>query len=181
MDYSQFVVAVENGDNSKINDLIPEIVEYLISYLKIRFNAPQQSAEDCTNIAIVSAIQKIKEGKINKPNAIIYYMLTSAKNEYFNTTTKKREKLSPLSVENHSTMRDPLHLILEEERLNILKKCIEKLSELNRLYIEYWFEHPRHHAQEVANHFKLTINNVWTKKHRILKSLKKCYSNYINQ
>ena len=69
---------------------------------------------------------------------------------------------------------DQLKNLLEEERQVVLEKCMNELRPDYKEYISYWFRHAGDEAAAVAKHFKISVNNAWTKKHRIIKMLKEC-------
>jgi DNA-directed RNA polymerase specialized sigma24 family protein len=41
--------------------------------------------------------------------------------------------------------------------------------------MQYWFDHPDAHTKKVASHFDISVNNAWTRKHRLIKKLNECY------
>lgn len=174
MDYSKFVTAVLNNDTAQINEWVPIITAVLIKFLKVRLNAAHHDAEDCTQTVLMLATQKIREERINNPDAFIYYLFTSAKHEYLKSLKRVKEDIYDETPDSYSIYGDQLTNLLEEERLSVLEKCLSLLKPDYLDYIRYWFEHPRDEATVVADNFGISVNNAWTKKHRILKTLKDC-------
>lgn len=174
MDYSRFVHAVINDDTSQINELVPVITGVLIKFLKVRMNASHQDAEDCCQSTLLLATQKIRQESILNPDSFIYYLFTTAKNEYLKLLNKIKEGTFEEVPDSYIQEPDQLINLLDEERQSILKICLSFLKPNLLEYIRYWFDHPRGEAAVVAQHFGISVNNAWTKKHRILKTLKEC-------
>ena len=174
MDYSKFVHAVTNNDTAQINEMVPVITAVLIKFLKVRMNSSHQDAEDCTQSTLMLATQKIREDQINNPDAFIYYLFTTAKNEYLKLINRIKEDTFDEAPDSYSSEGDQLTNLLDEEKQSVLKKCLSLLKPDYLEYIKYWFENPRDEAAVVADHFGISVNNAWTKKHRILKTLKDC-------
>lgn len=174
MDYSKFVDAVLQDDSNQINRMVPVISGVLIKFLRVRMSAPYQDAEDCTQSTLMLAIKKIRQEKIEHPDAFIYYLFTTAKNEYLKMLSRRKEDFYDEVPDSHAAPGDQLTNLLDEEKQSVLEKCMDLLRPDLREYISYWFNHPRDEAAVVASHFGISVNNAWTKKHRILKILKEC-------
>lgn len=91
MDYSKFVYAIQSDDEPVINEMVPIIMSVLIKFLKVRQGADHHDAEDCAQNTLIQATEKIKTDQIENPNSVIYYLFTTAKNEYFKLLKKDRE------------------------------------------------------------------------------------------
>lgn len=180
MDYSKFVSAVQNDDRKELNAQSTVLTKVLIKFLCVRMNATYEDAEDCAQNTLMLVIQKIKEQKINNPDSIIYYLFTTAKNDYLKVVDKKRIYTYDEVPQSHSQKADQLNNLLDEERNTILQYCLSKLKSDHYDYISYWFKKPDSSAQKVADFFKISVNNAWTKKHRIIKLLNECVQRKIN-
>lgn len=174
MDYSKFVFAVRDEDQATIKECVPVIMSVLIKFLKVRVGAAHHDAEDSAQNALINVTEKIKSDQLENPDSVIYYLFTSAKNEYFKLINRSKEPTYEEVPESHSGEGDQLKRLLKEERQRILQLCMQLLKPNLREYITYWFNHPRDEAAVVADHFGISVNNAWTKKHRILKTLKEC-------
>lgn len=180
MDYSEFVSAVLKNDEEKLNELSDVIFRVLIKFLIVRMDARSEDAEDSAQNALMLVIEKIRNDKLKNPDTLIYYLFTTAKNDYLKQLNRKKEsnyEEIPVSV---SEKPDQLENLLDEERLQILNYCMKKLRKDYYDYIKYWFDHPGDEAVAVANHFGISVSNAWTKKHRILQILKKCVRKNLN-
>ena len=174
MDYSKFVFAVQEDDQVVIKEYVPIIMSVLIKFLKVRQGAAHHDAEDVAQNTIINVTEKIKSDKLKNPDSVIYYLFTTAKNEYFKYLKRVKEGTFDEVPESYVTEGDQLHNILNKERQRILEKCMQLLKPKLREYITYWFNHPQDEASVVADHFGISVSNAWTKKHRILKVLKDC-------
>lgn len=174
MDYTRFVSAVKNDDPDELTSLVTVITAVLIKFLKVRIRASHQDAQDSAQNTLILVIEKIKEDKLNNPDSIIYYLFTTAKNDYFKAQAKIKEPTFDEVPESFSTDGDQLKNILSEEKKSILRICLDELKPDFKTYISYWFQNPKDETAVVADHFGISMSNAWTKKHRILKLLKEC-------
>ncbi len=180
MDYSQFVKAIHENNKKELDKQSIVITRVLIKFLRVRLNASQEDSEDCVQNTLLFVIEKIKEEKLHNPDSIIYYLFTTAKNEYFKLRAKNKESNYDEIPDSHAKEPDQLKNILSKERQEVLNRCLAKLKPDYFEYISHWFKHPGDEAVVVASHFNISVNNAWTKKHRILQILKECVQKNIN-
>src|SRR5690554_1843369 len=179
MDYSKFVDAVLEEDEEVLSGLVKIISAVLIKFLLVRYKVNKQDAEDCAQNTLLIAIEKIRADKLQNPDSIISYLFTTAKNEYFKLLSKEKETGFADPPDTHIAEPDQLYLLLDEEKLSILEKCMAALKPDFRSYIQYWFQNADAEAAVVAQYFGITVNNAWTKKHRVINLLKECYEKKI--
>ncbi len=181
MEYSELADAFSKNDTSKINHLMGELRPRLLRFLHIHMNARMDEAEDCIQDAILNALETIKDGDMRDAENLLSYLLSSCRNNYLNMQNKKG--LSIVEQDPDTTLQPPRQLtqLLDKERRDLLAQCIAKLSDDYRVFINYWFADPGIEAKKVAAHFKMSVANVWTKKHRILKKLNACYQKKIKK
>ncbi len=144
-------------------------------------NAVQEDAEDCAQNTLILVIEKIKEGKINNPDSIIYYLFRTAKNDYLKLVEKKRSYNYDELPPSHSQNADQLRNLIDAEKNRILQFCMSKLKDDHYEYINYWFAKPDSTAEKAAEVFKISESNAWTKKHRIIKLLRECVKKKTNE
>jgi DNA-directed RNA polymerase specialized sigma24 family protein len=174
MDYSKFVGAVLDNDTEELNAQVRVITSVLIKFLTVRLDATLEDAQDCAQTTLMHVTEKIRENKLDNPDRVIYYMFTSAKNEYLKSVAKIKEATFDEVPDTHMHHGDQLNRLLNEERMAILKACLDALKPDFRSYIKYWFDNPADETAVVADHFGISVSNAWTKKHRVLKLLKEC-------
>ncbi|MDR9417577.1 RNA polymerase sigma factor [Gracilimonas sp.] len=174
MDYSKFVDAVLEDDKAEINRLVKIITAVLIKFLTVRIDAPFEDAQDCAQNTLMIAIEKIKNDELNNPDAIINYLFTTSKHEYFKVLSKEREVNYEELPEHEFNKPDQLNRLVDKEKMSLLKQCIEALKSDYKKYISFWFENPGYETAVVADHFGISVGNAWTKKHRIINVLKEC-------
>ena len=153
MDYSKFVIAVREDDQASINELVPVIMSVLIKFLKVRIGANHHDAEDCAQNTLIKVTEKIKNDQLDNPDSVIYYLFTSAKNEYYKYLKKIKEGNYDEVPESYIQNEEQLSKLLNEERLMILEFCMQLLKPNLKDYITYWFRHPNDEAAVVADHF----------------------------
>ncbi len=180
MDYSELVRAVLDEDQREVDYHVNALRDVLVSYMRVRLNTTREDAEDSAQNALLKIIERIRNGKINQPDALLAYAFTTARNDYFKKVEKINERLDE-NIETSATQQaDQLDNILDDERKKLLNDCIGELKEEYQDYIRYWFENPDMEADDVAIHFKISVNNAWTRKHRIVKILNDCYKKKFN-
>ena len=181
MEYSELVQALQDGDDARVNEIFNELVPRLRRFLEIHMGASRSDAEDCVQQSIELSLGVLRENKLNDPDKILTYLMTTCRNTFLKEQQKKREVTYKQVPPGHFQNPGQFKSLVDEERMKILKQCLDELKGGYRQFIEYLFAHPNANAEMVADHFNISVNNVWTRKHRIIKRLNNCYKNKINQ
>jgi len=181
MDYSEFVRAVKQNDRDTLNELVPVIRKVLHKFLLVRFNARSQDADDVVQNTLLQVYLKIRADRIRHPDQIIHYMFATARNQFLNLHTRVREPVFDELPVSYVAEPDQLTHLLTEEKQALLKECLDSLRPQLREFILYWFLYPGCDAQTVADTFGISVNNAWTKKHRILQLLQQCVKKKLEQ
>jgi DNA-directed RNA polymerase specialized sigma24 family protein len=179
MDYSKFVGAVLENNEPVINEQVKVITAVLIKFLTVRLDAPIEDAKDCAQSTLLIAIEKIRNNELDNPDVVINYLFTTSKHEYFKVISKEREVNYDDLPSHYYDKPDQLNRLVDSEKMSILKRCIEALKADYKKYIEYWFQNPDFETSVVADHFGISVNNAWTKKHRVINVLKECFEKKI--
>lgn len=181
MNFSQLVEAIEQNNQPKVNKLIKKLNPRLIRFLQIHMNASREDAEDCAQDALLKALEVIEKGNLRKAKSILPFLLTTCRNNYLNLRKKQSNNSSFDDFENVAS-RQPrqLQTVLSKERREVLEDCIEQLSDSYRKFFEFWYRHPHSEAKVAAARFNISLSNVWTRKHRVLKKLRECYQKKSN-
>ncbi len=179
MEYSELAAAFSENNTSKINSLLAKLRPRLIRFLHIHMNASLEDAEDCTQDALLISLETIREGKMRDTEYLVSFLLSTCRNNYLNLQNKRKPRLT--GQDPDKTLQPPGQLseLLDKEKKDILAQCLEKLSDNYRSFINYWFSNPDSEAEKAAVYFKMSVENVWTKKHRIIKKLNLCYQKKI--
>ncbi len=176
MNYSELVTALQENDSSKINELIEAFIPRLMAFLRVHLNADYADAQDCAQETLLITIETIQEDKLRKPEKVTAFMLSTCRNTYLKMQGKNREYVNENLPEQHYAAPQ-LQSLLDEERGRLLRWCLKQLNKKYQEFIRYWFDHPDEAAITVAEHFNISVNNAWTRKHRIIKKLNECYEN----
>lgn len=180
MDYSELVTALKRNETERVNTLIEALRPRLIAFLRIHMNADEADAEDCAQDALITSIEIIKEDRINNPDQVVSYILSTCRNKYLKMQKKRREQSLEEVSENQQQGPNQLQSLLDEEQQRLLEWCMNQLKKEYQKFMQYWFTHPDAHTKSVANHFDITVNNAWTRKHRLIKKLSECYQKKSN-
>ncbi|MDZ7772743.1 MAG: sigma-70 family RNA polymerase sigma factor [Balneolaceae bacterium] len=174
MDYSELVQALEENDRENTNRLLQEIRPRLLRYLYVHMNAQREDALDCVQESLLVTVNAIREGRIRNPQQVFSYLITTCRNQYLKMISRRRER--PYDEVPDTSYHAPGQLAALEnrERFEILERCMDELKEEYREFIDYWFENPDTDGPTVADHFRISVNNAWIRKHRIIKQLNRC-------
>jgi len=175
MDYSDLVSALQENDTQRVNKLIEKVRPRLIAFLRVHMNASQADAEDCAQDSLLTSIEVIKEDRLNNPDQVVSYMLSTCKNNYLKMQKKQREESMDELDERQRQAPRQLQSLLDEEQEELLEWCLDQLKTKYQRFMQYWFDHPDAHTKKVASHFDISVNNAWTRKHRLIKKLNECY------
>lgn len=180
MDYSELIDALKHDDKERITAILRDMTPRLENYLKIQMGASREDAKDAVQKCFLQSLEVIREGRLNNPDKILTYLMTTCRNNYLKSQQKNRERNYDTPPSSHLQLPQQLRHILHKERFEILEECLDELSETYREFIAYWFEFPDSKAEDVAREFDITIQNTWTRKHRIIKRLNDCFKEKIN-
>lgn len=176
MDYSALVVAIKNGDQKTSSRLCSEATPILKRYLLKKFSADPNDAEEAIQQMYEYIVIKVLEDDFENPKGILSYMIKTCRHNYIKLAQEKnRPDIENISREPVSEARQIWQLINEEEQ-EILQYCTEKLRENYKEFINYWFSFPNATANDAAEFFNISVNNAWTRKHRIINKLNECVS-----
>ncbi len=176
MDFSELYVAVSKQDERRVNQLVDAIIPVLVSYLCATMRAERADAKDCVQMALLHTIGKIRDDKIREPSRLYYYLLSACRNNYLRMSRNTIIELSDnMEVYHAVEPAAQVDRLLDKERQTLLRECLQKLSEEYRQFINYFLRFPEAEAKDIAAKFNLSTNNVWTRKHRIIKWLHNCY------
>jgi len=175
MDYSNLVTALQENDNHKANEFIEALRPRLMAFLRIHMNASEVDAEDVAQDSLLTSVEVIKEGRLKNPDQVVSYILSICRNNYLKLQNKQREESMDKVPDNHHQKPGQLQSLLDEEQERLLEWCLNQLKEEYQKFMQYWFDHPDAHTKKVASHFDISVNNAWTRKHRLIKKLNECY------
>lgn len=178
MDYSELVYAVKKNDMRTANRMCAEAIPILKKYLIAKVDATPEDAEDAVQKMFEYVIPKIQKDEINSPSGLLSYMLSGARHSYYKIVRDfDLDKYGQMENELVSEAKQVWNLV-NKDRESILSKCIEKLKGHYRELITFMFDHPEAEANEIAEYFDISLNNAWTRKHRVIQQLQDCVQEY---
>jgi RNA polymerase sigma factor (sigma-70 family) len=181
MDYGKLAEALNNGDSKELEALYGEAFQILCRYLGTTMKADHQDAQECAQHALVMTMERLRKGAIRNTDSLFSYLLQSAKNRYMRMRHDRVKNSLQDNIERYVPVEEQIDLLVTDERKKALQACIADLDEPSREFILYWLENPDARSGAVARHFNISVNNVWTKRHRIVKKLGECVRKKINR
>ena len=178
MQTEQLYLAIKSQDQLDITKYTKVIFDELVRYLSSTVSACDDDCQEAAQLAIIQVVQKIQLDQIREPKAIKSYLITCAKRNIYRLT-----RLGPTIVydERAEYSIDPTQqadTIINKEKRELLKRCINKLDEKNKVFVQYLLENPKMKTEEIAKHFNMTVNATWQKKHRMINKLRDCAQKY---
>jgi RNA polymerase sigma factor (sigma-70 family) len=182
VDYSELVVALQDGDDPTANRLLKEVMPRLVEYLRVVMKADENVAKECAQQAFTDVYERIQEDKIKEDKYIFSYLMTASRNEYLKYY-KYQHRFDVDSDEAYEQAEpaEQIRSLIDKERMNILERCLDELERSSRSFIRYIMEYPDKSTREYADHFGISGANVRTKKSRIINALHYCYRRKSNR
>jgi|TARA_R100000541_G_scaffold3126_1_gene10241 RNA polymerase sigma factor (sigma-70 family) len=182
VDYSELVKALQSGNDSKANELVSEVIGRLEDYLVVTMSADANDAGECVQQAFVDVFEQVRKDKIKEPKYFFSYLIKSCRHEYLRYIKKKHKfKYEEEALNEQFVPEQQYQNLLDKERQEILKRCLEELQEKSREFIEHFIDKPDTSTEEASEEFDMSASNVRTKKHRILSRLHHCYKRKSNE
>lgn len=178
MDYSALVASIKNGDQHTANKLCAEATPILKKYVVSRTGCSSADADDAVQKMFEYIIHKILDDEIENPKGLLSYMLKTSKHMYFKMVKKQRLEKTYNIAQEDSQRPNQLWNLIDKEKQQILQECIDQLREGYREFITHWFSFPGANTEDIADHFDISVNNAWTRKHRIVKKLHDCVESH---
>lgn len=178
MDYTELVLAVQNGDEKMINKKCAEAIPILKKYLVAKLNATNEDAEDAVQKMFEYVIPKIRKKEINNPKALLSYMLTGARHSYLKLLKNMDSDITGEMEEVPVAEAKQVWNLVNEEQEEILLKCLDKLKAHYRKLMVFIFDHPNAESEDIAERFNISLNNAWIRKHRAVQQLGDCVRKY---
>lgn len=181
MDYTELYDAILKGEDSKVTELMEQLIPALTGFLRASMRASEDDSKDCIQQALLLTIEKIRDDKIRDPSKLKFYLLTACRNIYLRMIKHINISLDETNPYHTVEPANQLKTLLDKEKKQILSQCLDELSPAYYEFISYWFENPDSDASAVAQYFDISLNNAWTRKHRIIKMLNECIETRINK
>lgn len=174
IDINSFVIALQSNNQDEVTRWVESASIIIEDYLRIKFRASSDDAKDCVQETLTMVFEKVREDSFdtNNPGA---YILATARNNYFKIYNENKKKVTDEVLNMELDLQtDPTSILMDKEQIAILRKCIEQLAELPRKLINYILKNPDAKSEKIAAEFDTSVNNIWTRKHRINQQLHAC-------
>lgn len=182
VDYSELVLALQEGDDAKAAELLSELIPRLEDYLVVAMSADENAAQECVQQAFLDVFEQIRQDKIKESKYIFSYLIKSCRHEYLRYAKRQhRFKYEEEALNELYEPEEQVKNLLDKERQRILKECLEELQEKSKKFIEYFIDKPDATTDEAVEEFGLSGANVRTRKSRILSRLHHCYKRKSNE
>ncbi|MEX0995189.1 MAG: sigma-70 family RNA polymerase sigma factor [Balneolaceae bacterium] len=181
MNYAPLVKAIQEGDQETANRMISEATPILIRMLRVRMNASREDAEDAVQKMFLYIIEAIQDNRIQNPSGLLSYMIISCRHNYLKEVESEHTGYLEDRVNELASSPDQLSNLVNKEIQKIHLECINKLKSPYKSFYIYCLQHEDAEASEIAKEFNISVSNVWTRKHRILKRVRECVKSKIEE
>ncbi|WP_069131922.1 RNA polymerase sigma factor [Rhodohalobacter halophilus] len=178
MDYSELVEALQRNDRQSVNQICADSLVILKKYLIARMGATPENAEDAVQQMFEYLIPKIREDVIDNPGGLAKYMMKAARHTYLNLLRDYNFNEYEELAEEPVVPENQIWNLINDDRKQILKHCIDKLKAHYRSLVEFLLTYPEADAADVAEKFDISVNNAWQRRHRVIKHLSSCAEEY---
>ncbi len=178
----EIIRAIEQDHHPVLDAFTRAILPQIREYLSITVRANEYMAEECAQQALFSMIDRVKSGHFDSKTNVIGYLMISARNEFFKTVKKEHREGGLVLEEQYVT--DPseqFNRMVDQEREEILRKCMDLLDEPNRNFIQFYMNQPDASYLTVSKLFKISPVLVRVRKSRLLNRLHECYKKKSSQ
>jgi len=175
VDYSELVDALVQGDEQTADRLLKELIPRLKEYLRVVMGANREEGEECVQRALLGVIEQIRKRNIRNSKTIFSYLIKACRHEYIHH--KKYEQRFHYTEDMDRGMSEPAQQItdlLDQERQEILKSCLDELDQSSRKFILHFLLNPDTTTKEASSSFGLSPANVRTRKSRLISRLHDC-------
>jgi RNA polymerase sigma factor (sigma-70 family) len=133
-------------------------------------------ASEIVNDTFLAAMRQPE--RFAEASAVKQWLFGIARNKLFAHLRRQNKVRNIDSNVDVAAETDPaLELLLREELINQLKRCIESLKEKQRLAIELFYDHDLEY-DEIARELELTVAAVGNQLSRAKQSLRQCLKPY---
>ena len=174
LEINSFITALQSNDPDEVNRWSVNAGVVIADYLRLKFRASADDAQDCVQETLAMVFEKVRDGSFdtNNPGA---YILATARNNYFKLYNENKKKVTEDVLDFETDFHpDPTSILMDRELMDILRKCIQQLADLPKKIICYLLDNPDAKSETVAKEFNTSVNNIWTRKHRINQQLHAC-------
>lgn len=163
--------AVLSEDETRFREAFPLVQSELFRFLKRNYRVRREDAEDAVQQAIVAFVQSVRKGNIVSDERLGAYIGTICKRELARLVM--RDMILRDSAEmDVDYAAAPAPSMERQEMSRLLALCLAKLDPEQKAFILDWFSDPD--AKRMAAERGLTLNSIYTRKSRALKSLSEC-------
>jgi len=167
----QLIIKAISGDKEAFGHLYDNYFMQIFKYLLIRTNT-KEDAEDMTEIVFMKAWEHLPNfGEKKKERNFHAWLFRIAHNTLIDRYRTKKESLSLESaLQIKSTNAEPEKIVLQNEKVKMIRKAIKMLDEISREVIMSRFFGGLSH-KETAQLVGVNENNVRIIQYRALKKL----------
>jgi RNA polymerase sigma factor (sigma-70 family) len=176
VDYSELVHALQDGNEQKANSLLSELIPRLQDYLVVVMGAERGAAVECVQQAFLDVYEQIRNDKIKESKYIFSYLIKSCRHEYLRYVKREHKFNYDEDVMSYAIEPEEQYKrLIEKERKELLKECLNELQDKARKFIEYFIDKSDATTEEASEYFELSSANVRTRKSRIVSKLHHCF------
>ncbi len=157
------------------NELLKLLRMEMVRCLMYQHGANETDANDATQETMYVLIKKFNQDEVNEIRAEKSYIFSTLKNQYIKLLRDRVRKTGEsIDLYEDKLVDRGADSYTDREARDLLKNCIDKLTEKHQNYVRYWIENESASALDFSERFGVSITNAWTIKHRLISILEKC-------
>jgi len=180
-DTDQYYISETLKGDSRAYSFLVEKYQNFVYTIVIRMVKVKEEAEEVSQDTFIKAFQSLSSYRGESKFSTWLYSIAYRKaldrirkNNKINTT----ELIEEITESNFESIENALHYIQEQERNEIIKKCILQLKEQDAAIITFYYYEDLT-VKEIAKITQLTEDNIKIKLHRSRKKLFSLLKNFV--
>lgn len=180
-DTDQYYISETLKGDSRAYSFLVEKYQNFVYTIVIRMVKVKEEAEEVSQDTFIKAFQSLSSYRGESKFSTWLYSIAYRKaldrirkNNKINTT----ELIEEITESNFESIENALHYIQEQERNEIIKKCILQLKEQEAAIITFYYYEDLT-VKEIAKITQLTEDNIKIKLHRSRKKLFSLLKNFV--
>lgn len=165
--------AIQSEDEVRFREAFPVVQSELMQFVRRNYRVRREDAEDAVQQAIVAFVQSVRKGNVVSDERLGAYIRIICKRELARLVMHEMvlRDSAAMDIEYGVAPASPME---RQEMARVLADCLSRLGADQRAFILDWFADPD--AARMAAERGVSVNSIYTRKSRVLRSLADCAS-----